>query len=318
MSKNIHKSISELVGNTPLLELVNYEKRHNLSASILGKLEYFNPTNSVKDRIAKGMIEDAEKNGSLKPGGSFVEVTSGNTGIALAALAASKGYHFKTYIQDFVSEERKQVIKAYGAELVNMSEVPEVKQKLDETGGDFMAAGFLLFDLLAQSGDLNVNQLANPANPASHYETTGEEIWRDTGGDVDVFVASVGTGGTLSGTGKYLRGKNKKIYIAAVEPVLEENDITGVHRFSDVDPSRVPPNLDKTIYDEAITVRAADAFKAAREVAKSDGILVGVSSGAALWAATQIAERPEFKGKSIAVILPDTGLRYLSTGLFAE
>lgn len=318
MSKNIHKTISELVGNTPLLELVNYEKQHNLSASILGKLEYFNPTNSVKDRIAKGMIEDAEKNGSLKPGGSFVEVTSGNTGIALAALAASKGYHFKTYIQDFVSEERKQVIKAYGAELVNMGEVPELKKRLDETGGDFMAAGLLLLDLLSQSGDLNVNQLANPANPASHYETTGEEIWRDTDGDVDVFVACVGTGGTLSGTGKYLRQKNKKIYIAAVEPVLEENDITGVHRFSDVDPSRVPPNLDKTIYDEAITAHAADAFKAAREVAKSDGILVGVSSGAALWAATQIAERPEFKGKSIAVILPDTGLRYLSTGLFTE
>src|SRR5574344_25135 len=314
--KNIHKSITELIGNTPLLELVQFEKREHVPATILAKLEYFNPTNSTKDRIAAGMIEAAEREGKITPGGTFAETTSGNTGIGLAALAAAKGYHFRAYIQDFVSKERKQVIRAYGAELINMGDVPEAKKARDESNGEFVAATAAVKEKLAKENIFVIDQMHNPANPSSHYETTGKEIWRDTGGHVDILVACVGTGGTLSGTGNYLKKKNKHIHIVAVEPRADERDITGVHRFSDVDPKHFPANLDTTVYNEVITASTKDAYEAARTAASSDGILVGVSSGAALWAAQVVASRPENKGKIIVVIMPDTGLRYLSTPLF--
>ncbi len=328
MSK-IYNSITELVGKTPLLEIKGYEKLHNLEAKILVKLEYFNPNQSVKDRIAYAMIEDAEKKGLLKPGYTIIETTSGNTGIGVAAIAASKGYKFRVYIQDQVSEERFKVIKAFGAEVIKLSEDPVIGKALAETGGDFVAAikAFREEVLAKQTNVFFLDQVSNPANPLIHEKTTGPEIWNDTDGKVDILVANVGTGGTVSGTGKYLKSKNPKIKVVAIQPgpnslPSTENpspeEITGVHAFEGIPEERIPATFDRTIYDEKAEVETYEAFIAAREVAKTDGILVGTSSGAAIYAATVLAKRPENKGKTIVAVLPDTGLRYLSTKLFEE
>lgn len=325
----IHQSITELIGKTPLLALENYGKIHGLEAKIIAKLEYFNPNQSVKDRIANAMIEDAEEKGLLKPGNTIVETTSGNTGIGLAAIAAAKGYPFRVYIQDNVSEERFKNIRAFGGETIRLSQVPEVKKVLDETGGDFVAAIKSLEEhvLSKEENIFFVNQIANSSNPAIHERTTGPEIWEDTEGTVDILVACVGTGGTVSGAGKYLKSKNENIKIVAIQPgpgsLPNETDplppdITGVHPFEGVPIERIPLTMDLGIYDEKIEVETSQAYEAAREVAKSDGILVGTSSGAAIYAAGQIAKRPENKGKNIVVVLADTGLRYLSTKLFEE
>lgn len=312
----IYNSIVELVGNTPLLRLGRFEEELGIEANILAKLEYFNPTSSIKDRIAVAMIEDAEAAGKIKKGGFFAETTSGNTGISLAAFATVKGYKFQPYMSKNVSEERSKVIRAYGADLVYQEDVPEAKKALDENNGDFVAGTAAIKKKLAEQGVFVMNQMFNPKNSGGHYESTGKEIWEDTDGKVDVLVSSVGTGGTISGTGRYLKEKNPDIKIIAVEPAAGEFDITGIHRFSDVPENHFPGNLDRAVYDEVITAPQEEAKKAAREVARTDGILVGVSSGAALYAAKLLAKRPEYKGKNIAVILPDTGLRYLSTDLF--
>ena len=325
----VYSSITELVGKTPLLEIKNYEEKHHLEAKILVKLEYYNPNQSVKDRIALAMVEDAESKGQLKPGYTIVETTSGNTGIGLAAIAATKGYKFRVYIQDTVSRERFQVIKAFGGETIKLSEVPQVAKILVETNGDFVAAIKVLRDeVLSKEKDIFfVDQTANPANPAIHEVTTGPEIWEDTEGKIDILVANVGTGGTVSGAGKYLKSKKKEIQIVAIQPgpnslPSDENpepeEITGVHTFEGIPASRVPSTMDLNIYDEKLEVETTQAFKAAREVAKTDGILIGTSSGAAIYAATQLAKRAENRGKTIVAILPDTGLRYLSTNLFNE
>ncbi len=328
MSK-VNKSITELVGRTPLLELVNYEKKNNLEAKILVKLEYFNPNQSVKDRIALSMIEDAEKKGLLKPGYTVVETTSGNTGIGLAAIAAAKGYKFRVYVQDNVSKERFQVIKAFGGETIKLSEEPAVARVLAETNGDFVAAIAALREevLSKETGIFFVDQTSNPANPAVHELTTGPEIWEDTDGNVDIFVANVGTGGTVSGTGKYLKSKNPDVKVVAIQPGAnslpsdtnpEPEEITGVHPFEGVPAERVPSTMNLNIYDEKLEVETIEAYRAAREVAKTDGILIGTSSGGAIHAATVLAKRPENKGKTIVAVLPDTGLRYLTTNLFNE
>lgn len=325
----IYTSIGQLVGKTPLLELKNYEKKHDLQAKILVKLEYFNPNQSVKDRIALSMVEDAEKKGLLKPGYTIVETTSGNTGIGLAAIAASKGYKFRVYIQDQVSEERFQVIKAFGGETIKLSEEPAVAKTLEETGGDFVAAIKSLKEKVLDKEEniFFVDQCSNSANPGIHERTTGPEIWEDTEGNIDILVANVGTGGTVSGTGKYLKIKNPEIQIVAIQPgenslPSEKNpapeEITGVHPFEGVPVERVPATMDLSIYDEKIEVETIQAYQAAREVAKTDGILIGTSSGAAIHTAVQLAKRPENKGKTIVAVLPDTGLRYLSTNLFNE
>lgn len=326
---NINTSIAELVGKTPLLELTSYEKNHNLKAKILVKLEYFNPNQSVKDRIALAMIEDAEKKGLLKPGYTVVETTSGNRGIGLAAIAAAKGYKFRVYIQDNVSQERFQVIRAFGGEPIKLSTVPVIAEVLEETNGDFVAAiGALREKVLAKEENIFfVDQTANPANPGVHEATTGPEIWNDTDGNVDILVGNVGTGGTVSGTGKFLKSKNPDIKVVAIQPGPnsipseanpEPEEITGVHPFEGVPGERVPSTMDLNVYDEKVEVETIEAFRAAREVAKSDGILIGTSSGAAIHAATRLAERRENEGKTIVAILPDTGLRYLSTNLFNE
>lgn len=323
----IYKSIADLVGKTPLLELVHYEQEHKLEAKIIGKLEYYNPNQSVKDRTALAMVLDAEAKGLLKPGDTIVETTSGNTGIGLAAIAAAKGYPFRVYIQDNVSEERFKNIKAFGGETIKLSEVPEVQKVLDETGGDFVAAIKELEDkILWKEKDIFfVNQIENPANPSIHEATTGPEIWEDTNGEIDILVACVGTGGTVSGAGRYLKDKKNDIKIVAIQPgpasLPNENDplppdITGVHSFEGVPVERIPLTMDLSIYDEKYEVETDQAYEAARNVAKTDGILVGTSSGAAIYAATELAKRRENKGKNIVVILPDTGLRYLSTKLF--
>lgn len=323
----IHKSITELVGKTPLLEFVNYEKEQELEAAVIGKIEYFNPNQSVKDRIALAMVEDAEKKGLLKPGDTIVETTSGNTGIGLAAIAAAKGYKFRVYMQDNVSEERFQVIRAFGGTVIKFSEEEAVTETLEATGGDFVAAVKALEEkvLSKEKNIFFVNQLANPANPAIHEATTGPEIWEDTDGTVDILVACVGTGGTISGTGKYLKSKNKEIKVVGVQPGAgslpsetnpEPEEITGVHPFHGIPKERIPKTLDQTIYDEIVEVETKEAYQAANEIARTEGILVGTSSGAAISAATQIAKRPENKNKKIVAILPDTGLRYLSTNLF--
>lgn len=325
----IYESITELVGETPLLEIKNYEQKHGLQAKILVKLEYYNPNQSVKDRIALAMVEDAEKKGLLKPGYTIVETTSGNTGIGLAAIAATKGYKFRVYIQDQVSQERYQVIHAFGGETIKLSEEPAIAKVLEQTGGDFVAAiKALREEVLSKEKDIFfVDQVSNPANPAVHEATTGPEIWEDTEGKVDIFVANVGTGGTVSGAGKYLKSKNPDIKIVAIQPGEnslpseanpEPEEITGVHPFEGVPVERVPKTMDLHIYDEKFEVETVEAYRAAREVAKTDGILIGTSSGAAIYAATQIAKRPENKGKTIVAVLPDTGLRYLSTNLFNE
>lgn len=326
---NIHHSITELVGHTPLLELTNYEKKHNLQTEIVAKLEYFNPNQSVKDRIAKAMIEDAEEKGLIHPGDTLVETTSGNTGIAEAAIAAAKGYKYQVYIQDQVSKERFTVIEALGGKTIKLSSVPEVAEVLKKTNGDFMAAVRYLKEhyLLKDKSRFFLNQVSNPENTGSHRKTTGPEIWEDTDGKVDILIASVGTGGTLSGIGEYLKFQNSKIKVIGVQPgpgslpspetPKPEFEITGIHPFSGVPEDHMPGALNRGIYDEVIEVEGDKATEAVREVAKSDGILVGTSSGAALYAALLTAKKPENKGKRIVVIFPDTGLRYLSTNLFA-
>ena len=326
----IYQSITELVGRTPLLQLNGYAKKHELKADIIGKLEYFNPNQSVKDRIALAMIEDAEKSGRLKAGDTVVETTSGNTGIGLAAIAAAKGYPFRVYIQDQVSEERFKVIKAFGGKTIKLTEEPTIAKTLKETNGDFVAAIKALKENVLDKEDhvVFVDQCSNPANPDVHRATTGPEIWEDTDGKVDILVACVGTGGTISGTGGFLKSKNPNIKVVGVQPGPNslpsdekpepDEEITGVHPFEGVPDNVIPANLDRNIYDEVIRVEALDAYKAARELARQDGVLVGTSSGAALFAATELAKRPENAGKKIVAIFPDTGLRYLSTNLFAE
>ncbi len=305
----IYKSITELVGNTPLVELTNYEKDKNLNAKIIAKVEYFNPAGSVKDRIAKAIILDAEEKGLLKPGSTIIEPTSGNTGIGLAAIAASRGYKLIITLPETMSIERRNLIKAYGAELVLTDGTKGMKGAIAKAE-----------EIHAEIKDsIIAGQFVNPANPKAHYETTGPEIYKDTDGKVDIFVAGVGTGGTISGVGKYLKEKNPNIKVVAVEPasspVLSEGRAGG-HKIQGIGAGFVPETLDTKIYDEIIKVENEDAFKTGKEIARKDGILVGISAGAALWAATELAKREENKGKNIVVLLPDTGDRYLSTPLF--
>ena len=305
----IYGSVAELVGNTPLLELKRFAEFNGARASILAKLEFFNPAGSVKDRVAKNIIDDAEKQGRLKPGSTIIEPTSGNTGIGLAAIAVSKGYRVIIVMPDSMSEERRNLIKAYGAELVL------TEGKLGMTGAINRAE-----ELLKEIPDsIIAGQFENPANPEAHFTSTGPEIWEDTDGEVDIFVAGVGTGGTISGTGKYLKSMNPNMKVVAVEPTdspLLSKGISGPHGLQGIGANFVPETLDTDIYDEIITVSTEEAFAAAKNLAKSEGVLVGISSGAALHAAKEIALRPENDGKRIVVLLADTGDRYLSTPLF--
>ena len=308
---NVHTSISQLVGHTPLVELTKYEKNHGLKAKILAKLEYFNPAGSVKDRIALAMIEDAEKKGLLKPGSTIIEPTSGNTGIGLASVAAAKGYKAILTMPETMSVERRNLLKAYGAQLV-----------LTE-GSKGMKGAIAKADELAKEipNSFIPGQFVNPANPAAHKATTGPEIWTDTDGQVDFFVAGIGTGGTISGVGEYLKEQNPNIKVAAVEPLSSpvlSKGVAGPHKIQGIGAGFVPDTLNTKIYDEIIPVSNEDAFAIGKAVAKEEGVLVGISSGAALWAATEIAKRPENEGKTIVVLLPDTGDRYLSTPLFSE
>ena len=305
----IYGSVAELVGNTPLLELKRFAELNGARASILAKLEFFNPAGSVEDRVAKNIIDDAEKQGRLKQGSTIIEPTSGNTGIGLAAIAVSKGYRVIIVMPDSMSEERRNLIKAYGAELVL------TEGKLGMTGAINRAE-----ELLKEIPDsIIAGQFENPANPEAHFTSTGPEIWEDTDGEVDIFVAGVGTGGTISGTGKYLKSMNPNIKVVAVEPTdspLLSKGISGPHGLQGIGANFVPETLDTDIYDEIITVSTEEAFAAAKTLAKSEGVLVGISSGAALHAAKEIALRPENYGKRIVVLLADTGDRYLSTPLF--
>ena len=305
----IYGSVAELVGNTPLLELKRYSKLVGAKANILAKLEFFNPAGSVKDRVAKNIIEDAEKQGRLKPGSTIIEPTSGNTGIGLAAIAVSKGYRVIIVMPDSMSEERRNMIKAYGAELV----LTEGKHGM--TGAINRAE-----ELLKEIPDsIIAGQFENPANPAAHFATTGPEIWKDTDGEIDIFVAGIGTGGTISGTGEYLKSKNPNMKIVAVEPSdspLLSKGIAGPHGLQGIGANFVPKTLNTDIYDEIITASTDDAFEAAKLLAKSEGVLVGISSGAALFAAKELALRPGNENKRIVVLLADTGDRYLSTSLF--
>ena len=305
----VYRSVAEMVGGTPLLELTNYEKKHNLKAKIFAKLEYFNPAGSIKDRIAKAMIEDAEKSGKLKKGATVIEPTSGNTGIGLAAIAAAKGYKVILTMPETMSVERRNLIKAYGAEIVLTDGASGMKGAIKKAE-----------ELCAQiEGSLIIGQFTNPANPAAHFSTTGPEIWEDMQGKVDMFIAGVGTGGTLSGTGKYLKGKNKNIKVVAVEPASSpvlSKGVAGAHKIQGIGAGFIPDTLDTTVYDEVITVEDDDAFATGREIGVTEGVLVGISSGAALHAATVLAQREENAGKNIVVIFPDTGDRYLSTPLF--
>ena len=307
----IYENITELVGGTPLVKISNYSKAHELEATILVKLEYLNPAGSVKDRIAKAMIEDAEKKGLLKEGSVIIEPTSGNTGIGLAAIAASKGYRAILTMPETMSVERRNLLKAYGAEIVLTD------------GAKGMKGAIAKADELAKEipNSFIPGQFVNPANPAAHKATTGPEIWNDTDGKVDYFVAGVGTGGTLSGVGEFLKSKNPAIKAVAVEPesspVLSKG-VAGPHKIQGIGAGFVSDTLNTSIYDEIIPVSNEDAFATGKEIARKDGILVGISSGAALFAATQLAKRPENKGKTIVVLLPDTGDRYLSTPLFTD
>ncbi len=308
---NIYTSLTDLIGGTPLLELTNYEKENQLQAKILVKLEYFNPAGSAKDRVAKSILDEAEKSGRLKPGSTIIEPTSGNTGIGLCAVAAIRGYKIIITMPETMSVERRKLMKAYGAELVLTD------------GAKGMAGAIEKADELAAEieNSFIAGQFVNPANPKAHYETTGPEIYRDTDGKIDIFVAGVGTGGTLSGTGKYLKEQNPNIRVIAVEPetspVLSEGK-SGAHQIQGIGAGFVPEILDTEIYDEVVAVPNAEAFRYSRAVTHSDGILVGISSGAAIYAATELARRPENAGKTIVALLPDAGERYLSTALFAE
>ena len=308
---NIYTSADQLIGKTPLLELANTDKELKLDARLLARLEYFNPAGSVKDRIAKAMIDDAEASGKLKPGSVIIEPTSGNTGIGLASVAAARGYRIIIVMPETMSIERRQLMKAYGAELV-----------LTEGAKGMKGAIAKADELAAETPDSFIpGQFVNPANPKAHYETTGPEIYEDTDGKVDYFVAGVGTGGTLTGVGKYLKEKNPDVKIVAVEPasspVLSEGK-AGSHKIQGIGAGFVPDVLDTGVYDEIITVENDDAFEAGKLVGRNEGVLVGISSGAAVWAGVEIAKRPEAKGKNIVVLLPDTGDRYLSTALFQD
>lgn len=306
---SIYTNVTELIGKTPLLRLANLEKAENAQANIITKVEFFNPAGSVKDRVANAMIAEAEKSGVLKPGATIIEPTSGNTGIGLASVGTAKGYKVILTMPETMSVERRNLVKAYGAEVVltegakGMTGAIEKAEELkNETDGAVI-----------------LGQFVNPANPKAHYETTGPEIWQDTDGTVDVFVAGVGTGGTLSGVGKYLKEQNPNVKIVAVEPetspVLSKGT-AGAHKIQGIGAGFVPETLDTDIYDEIITVPNDAAFEIGNKIAKTEGILVGISSGAAVWAALQLAKRDEFKGKNIVALLPDTGERYLSTALF--
>lgn len=325
---NINKSITELIGHTPLLELTNYEQKKDLKAQLIVKLEFFNINQSTKDRIAVRIIENAEKEGKLKKGDTIVETSSGNTGIAIAGIAAAKGYKFRAYLQDQVSEERFQVINALGGDTVKFSTIPEAQKVLEEQDGDFVLAMKALKELLRNDKSIFfADQCYNLANSEAHYTTTGPEIWEDTDGKVDIVVIAVGTGGTISGVGAYIKEKNPAVKIIAVEPgknsiPTKDNphpeEITGIHAFKDMPLERKPDTLDLSVIDEVIPVETEQAYEAAREVAKTEGFLIGTSSGAAIYAATKLASREENRGKQIVVIAPDTGLRYLSTNLYRE
>ena len=308
---NIYTSADQLIGKTPLLELTHIEKKLGLKAKILAKLEYFNPAGSVKDRIAKAMIDAAEKSGQLKPGSVIIEPTSGNTGIGLASVAAARGYRIIIVMPETMSVERRQLMKAYGAELV-----------LTE-GAKGMKGAIAKADELAKEipGAFVTGQFVNPANPQAHFETTGPEIWADTDGAVDYFVAGVGTGGTITGTGRYLKSQNPDVKVVVVEPASSavlSTGVAGPHKIQGIGAGFVPDVLDTKIYDEIIPVSNDDAFATGKEIGKNEGVLVGISSGAAVWAAIELAKRPENEGKTIVVLLPDTGERYLSTPLFAD
>lgn len=308
---NIYTSADQLIGKTPLLELTNIEKKFALKAKILAKLEYLNPAGSVKDRIAKAMIDAAEASGQLKPDSVIIEPTSGNTGIGLASVAAARGYRIIIVMPETMSVERRQLMKAYGAELV-----------LTE-GAKGMKGAIARADELAREipNAFVTGQFVNPANPRAHFETTGPEIWEDTDGRVDYFVAGVGTGGTITGTGRFLKSKNPDVKVVAVEPASSavlSTGVAGAHKIQGIGAGFVPEVLDTKIYDEIIPVSNDDAFATGKEVGKNEGVLVGISSGAALWAAIELAKRPENEGKTIVVLLPDTGDRYLSTPLFAD
>ena len=308
---NIYTSADQLIGRTPLLELTHIEKAHDLKAKLVAKLEYFNPAGSVKDRIAKAMIDDAEAKGLLKAGSVIIEPTSGNTGIGLASVAAARGYRIIIVMPETMSVERRQLMKAYGAELV-----------LTE-GAKGMKGAIAKADELAKEipNSFVAGQFVNPANPKAHYETTGPEIWQDTDGKVDFFVAGVGTGGTITGVGKFLKEKNPAVQVVAVEPktsAVLSTGIAGSHKIQGIGAGFVPDVLDTKIYDEIIPVDNDDAFAVGKEIGHREGVLVGISSGAALWAAIELAKRPENAGKTIVVLLPDTGDRYLSTPLFAD
>ena len=308
---NIYTSADQLIGHTPLLELTHIEKAHDLKAKLVAKLEYFNPAGSVKDRIAKAMIDDAEAKGLLKAGSVIIEPTSGNTGIGLASVAAARGYRIIIVMPETMSVERRQLMKAYGAELVLTEGVKGMKGAIAKA------------DELAKEipNSFVAGQFVNPANPKAHYETTGPEIWQDTDGKVDFFVAGVGTGGTITGVGKFLKEKNPAVKVVAVEPktsAVLSTGIAGSHKIQGIGAGFVPDVLDTNIYDEIIPVDNDDAFAVGKEIGHREGVLVGISSGAALWAAIELAKRPENAGKTIVVLLPDTGDRYLSTPLFAD
>ena len=311
MMSKIYTSADQLIGKTPLLELTHIEKEEGLEAKVLGKLEYFNPAGSVKDRIAKAMIDDAEQKGLLKPDSVIIEPTSGNTGIGLASVAAARGYRIIIVMPETMSVERRQLMKAYGAELV-----------LTE-GAKGMKGAIAKADELAKEipNSFIPGQFVNPANPAVHKATTGPEIWEDTDGKVDIFVAGVGTGGTVTGTGEYLKSQNPNVKVVAVEPASSpvlSKGVAGSHKIQGIGAGFVPDVLDTKAYDEIIPVENEDAFATGKLIGKKEGVLVGISSGAAVWAAIQLAKRPENKGKTIVALLPDTGDRYLSTPLFAD
>ena len=306
-----YDTITDLIGSTPLLKLNRFAAVENLGAEVYAKLEYFNPAGSVKDRIAYAMITDAEKSGALKPGSVIIEPTSGNTGIGLAAVAAARGYRIIIVMPETMSVERRQLMKAYGAELV-----------LTEGAKGMKGAIAKAQELAAQTPDSFIpGQFTNPANPSAHRATTGPEIWNDTDGTVDIFVAGVGTGGTLTGVGEYLKSQNPNVKVVAVEPAgspVLSKGVAGAHKIQGIGAGFVPDTLNTKIYDEIITVENEDAFATGRELARKEGLLVGISSGAAVWAAAQLAKRPENQGKRIIVLLPDTGDRYLSTPMFAD